>query len=84
MPYPAKLAAVALAICLMNVPFGWWRARLRKFSPSWFLAIHAPIPFAVALRYVAGLGFRWATLPLFVGAYFLGQFAGARLGRRTA
>jgi hypothetical protein len=84
MSYPAKLAAVALAICLVNLPFGWWRARLRKFSPAWFLAIHAPIPFAVLLRYLAGLGFRWATLPLFAGAYFLGQFAGARLRARAA
>jgi hypothetical protein len=84
MPHAVKLAAVALAIGLVNLPFGWWRARVRKFSPAWFLAIHAPIPFAVALRHLAGLGFRWATLPLFAGAYFLGQSAGARLRRRAA
>ena len=83
MPYPAKLALVALAIFLINVPFGWWRAGLRKLSPAWFVAIHAPIPFAVGLRYVLGIGFRWVTLPLFVGAYVLGQFAGARLGSRA-
>jgi hypothetical protein len=71
-------------VFLVNLPFGWWRAGLRKFSPSWFVAIHAPIPVAIALRLVSGLGFRWATLPLFVGAYFLGQFAGARLGSRAA
>ena len=79
MSYPAKLAVVALVICLINVPFGWWRAGLRKFSPAWFVAIHAPIPFAVGLRYLMGLGFRWVTLPLFVAAYFAGQFTGARM-----
>jgi hypothetical protein len=79
--HPAKLAAVALLVFLINLPFGWWRAGLRKFSPSWFVAIHAPIPFAIALRLISGLGFRWATLPLFVGAYFGGQFAGSRLGK---
>ena len=77
----ATLAVVVLLVFLINLPFGWWRAGLRKFSPSWFVAIHAPIPFAIALRLISGLGFRWATLPLFVAAYFGGQFTGARIGR---
>jgi hypothetical protein len=72
----------ALAIAatfLVNLPFGWWRARLRKFSPAWFVAIHAPVPIVVALRFALGLPFRWAMLPLFVAAYFGGQFVGTRL-----
>lgn len=84
MPPGAELGLVALAIFLLNLPFGWWRSGLRKLSPRWFVAIHAPIPFAVLLRHLAGLHFRWATLPLFVGAYFAGQTLGARLGRRGA
>ena len=67
------------ATFLVNLPFGWWRARLRKFSPAWFVAIHAPVPIVVALRFALGLPFRWAMLPLFVAAYFGGQFVGTRL-----
>jgi hypothetical protein len=78
------VALVALGILLVNLPFGWWRAGLRKFSPAWFVAVHAPVPLAVGLRWWAGLGFRWGLLPLFVAAYFGGQLLGSRLARRAA
>jgi hypothetical protein len=78
------IALVALGILLVNLPFGWWRSGLRKFSPAWFVAVHAPVPIAVGLRYWTGLGFRWTTLPLFVAAYFGGQYLGGRIGRRAA
>lgn len=73
---------VAAVIALMNVPFGFWRAGVRKFSPAWFVAVHAPVPLAVGLRFASGLGFRWETLPLFVAAFFGGQWLGGRLRRR--
>lgn len=79
MATPQELALVALVIFVINLPFGWWRARLRKFSPAWFVAIHAPVPLVVALRWTAGIPFEWQLLPLFVAAYFAGQFTGARL-----
>jgi hypothetical protein len=80
----ALLGLMALAIAALNVPFGYWRAGLRKFSPAWFVAIHAPIPFAVALRFAAGIPFRLSTLPVFVFAYFAGQWLGARWRKRRA
>jgi hypothetical protein len=76
------VALVAVFTFALNVPFGWWRAGLAKFSAAWFVAIHAPVPVIVALRYALGLPFRWETLPLFVAAYFGGQFVGARLRAR--
>jgi hypothetical protein len=76
------IAFVAVFTFLLNLPFGWWRAGLRKFSPAWFVAIHAPVPLIVGLRFALGLPFRWITLPLFVAAYFGGQFTGARLRLR--
>jgi hypothetical protein len=67
----------------LNLPFGYWRAGVRKFSPQWFIAVHAAVPLVIALRYSLGLPFRWSMFPLFVAAYFGGQFAGSRLrGRR--
>jgi hypothetical protein len=75
-----NLWTVAPVVLLLNLPFGFWRAGVRKFSFAWFLAIHAPIPVVVALRFWADLGFHWTTYPVMVGAYFAGQFLGARLG----
>ena len=64
---------------VINVPFGYWRAGVRKFSPRWFVAVHAAVPMVIALRFGLGLPFRWSMFPLFVAAYFGGQFAGSRL-----
>jgi hypothetical protein len=36
----------------------------------------------VLTRYALGLPFRWALLPLFIAAYFGGQFVGSRLRGR--
>jgi hypothetical protein len=79
MAAPLELAVVALGVFVINLPFGWWRAGLRRLSPAWFVAIHAPVPLVVALRWAAGIPFEWGLLPLFVAAYFAGQFTGARL-----
>ena len=45
------LWTVAAAVLLINLPFGFWRAGVRKFSPAWFVAVHAPVPLAVGLRF---------------------------------
>ena len=47
--------AVTFAVFFLNLPFGFWRAGVRKFSLPWFLAVHAPIPLVVGLR----LGSDW-------------------------
>jgi len=40
--------------------------------------VHAVVPMVILMRYAAGLPLRWDLLPLFVAAYFGGQFAGSR------
>ena len=76
---------VALAlVVLVNLPFGWWREGLRKLSPAWFLAVHAPIPLIFLVRHWLGLPWQLATLPLFLAAYFAGQWCGGRLRRAAA
>jgi hypothetical protein len=69
-------------VLVLNLPFGFWRAGVKKFSLAWFLAVHAPIPLVVGLRLWSDLGFEWTTYPLMVGAYFAGQFLGGRLRLR--
>jgi hypothetical protein len=80
----AKLAALVALIVLVNLPFGYWRAGTRKFSVAWFAAVHGAVPLVVLLRLGFGMGLRWQLLPLFVAAYFAGQFLGARLRRPAA
>lgn len=76
-----RLLPLAVAIAAVNVPFGYWRAGVRKYSRSWFVAIHAPVPLVVALRLAAGVAWRLITFPLLVAAFFVGQLLGASLRR---
>lgn len=69
----------AIIVFLLNLPFGFWRARVRKFSWQWVMAIHLPVPLIITLRFYSGLGFRFVTFPVLIGAFFLGQFAGGKL-----
>jgi hypothetical protein len=66
-------------IFLVNLPFGYWRAGVRKLSRAWFVAIHAPVVLAIGMRLLAGIPFRLATLPLFVLAFFAGQLVGGKV-----
>ncbi|MCA9727028.1 MAG: hypothetical protein KC729_05040 [Candidatus Eisenbacteria bacterium] len=74
---------VALAILIVNLPFGYWRSGVRKFSPAWFIAIHAPVPIVAGIRILAGVGWHLTTLPVLLGAYFTGQFLGNAWGKRA-
>ncbi|HEU4597780.1 MAG TPA: hypothetical protein VFS10_21815 [Pyrinomonadaceae bacterium] len=76
-----KLLLVATLVFLINLPFGYWRASVPVRSRQWFLAIHLPVPLVVALRVGSGLGWQLTSFPVLVGAFFLGQFVGAKLPR---
>ena len=75
------LLAVAIAVLLVNVPFGYWRAGKTRYSLAWFIAVHAPIPLVVALRLFSGVGWHLTTFPVLVGAYVGGQCLGGWLRR---
>ena len=72
------LAILLIFAFTINLFFGYWRANVRTLSPQWFLAIHIPIPILVGLR-VWLLGWNWVTVPAFVAAFFIGQYAGGQL-----
>jgi F0F1-type ATP synthase membrane subunit a len=74
----SNLATVALAVLVLNFPFGFWRAGVRRFTLSWFLAVHAPVPVVVGLRVLSGLGWQLSTVPVLAGAFLAGQFLGGR------
>ena len=74
-----SLWTVALLVFLINLPFGYWRASVRKLSAQWFLAVLLPVPLVIALRIYSGLGFKLISFPVIIGAFFLGQFVGGRV-----
>jgi len=74
-----NLLVVAVSVFIFNLPFGYWRANVKKFSLQWVLAVHLPVPFIIALRLLSGLGFQFITYPVLVGAFFGGQFLGKYL-----
>ncbi len=68
------LLLLAFAI---NLPLGWWRSGQRRFSPLWFLAIHASIPVLIATRFALGLPV-WM-IPAEIAFAVGGQVVGARV-----
>ncbi len=73
--------SVAALVVLLNLPFGYWRASAKKFTRPWFLAVHIPVPFVIALRIASGLGWQPATFPIMIGAFFAGQYIGGIVHR---
>jgi hypothetical protein len=74
-----KIAFVAFLVFILNIPFGYWRSKVRKFSPQWFFAIHLPVPFVILIRIYSDIGFQLYTYPILVGAFFLGQYLGGKI-----
>lgn len=64
---------------ILNLPFGFYRSGVRKYSWRWFLAIHLPIPLLLVTRLELGIG--WHILPLVFACALLGQLAGGLLRR---
>lgn len=77
-----NLILVTIFVFLFNLPFGYWRANVKKFSLQWILAIHLPVPFIIAARIYFNLGFELYTYPILVGSFFLGQYLGKYLYSR--
>ena len=73
------LWTVALLVFLLNLPFGYWRASVRKSSTPWLLALFLPVPLTIALRIYSGLGLKLTTAVAVAVAYCLGQFVGGRV-----
>ena len=74
-----KLLYVSLIVFILNIPFGYWRNNVKRFSRQWILAIHFPVPFVIALRFLSGLGFQFITYPALIGGFFAGQLLGSKI-----
>ncbi|MCL5024344.1 MAG: hypothetical protein M1497_13460 [Nitrospirae bacterium] len=63
---------------LLNLPFGYFRGKAKKYSFRWFLCIHLPIPLIFAARVLSHLDYRY--VPLFFLGALTGQLLGGRMG----
>ena len=63
---------------LVNIPFGYLRARYKKLTFMWFLYIHLPVPLVIYIRFLNGIDLTWTLAPFLFGSYFLGQFIGRK------
>jgi hypothetical protein len=70
---------VLAIIFLLNLPFGYWRGHVRRFSFPWILAVHLPVPLVITVRILGGVGWHIKTFPLLAVAYFAGQYLGGSL-----
>ncbi|CAL9068340.1 unnamed protein product [Musa banksii] len=78
-PLPAKMLAIAMLGMAANVPLGVWREHTTKFSPQWFAAVHAAVPFIAMLR--KSVMMPKTAMAITIAASILGQTIGSRAER---
>ncbi|GMI84849.1 NON HOST RESISTANCE 2B [Hibiscus trionum] len=76
---PTKVLVIGMLGMAANVPLGIWREHTKKFSPSWFVAVHAAVPFIAMLR--KSVLMPKTAIALTIGASILGQVIGSRAER---
>jgi hypothetical protein len=73
------IIVAVLIMIFINIPFGYWRVNVKRFSAQWITAIHIPVLIVVVLRFYTDIGFELYTFPVIITAYFLGQFLGSKI-----
>lgn len=76
---PTKVLVIGMLGMAANVPLGIWREHTEKFSPSWFVAIHAAVPFIAMLR--KSVLMPKSAMAFTIAASVLGQVIGSRAER---
>jgi hypothetical protein len=62
---------------LINLPFGYARAKSTRYSLRWFLFIHVPIPIIFIARTISHIELKY--IPVFALAAIIGQIAGGKM-----
>ncbi|XP_065871084.1 uncharacterized protein [Euphorbia lathyris] len=76
---PTKVLVIGMLGMAANVPLGIWREHTEKFSPSWFVAVHAAVPFIGMLR--KSVLMPKSAMAFTIAASILGQVIGSRAER---
>lgn len=77
--YLLLFSLIALAI-IVNIPLGYLRQAVQKFSFAWYFYVHISIPLIIYLRIKSG--YSWKFIPLTIGGTIIGQIIGGRIRRR--
>jgi len=80
MNVPFFLIGLILFAVIINVPLGFVRQGVEKFSFAWYFYIHISIPFIIYLRIKSG--YSWKIIPLTIAGAILGQIIGGRVRRK--
>ena len=78
-PLPEKMLVIGVLGMAANIPLGVWREHTEKFSPSWFAAVHAAVPFIGMLR--KSVLMPKTAMAFTIAASILGQVIGSRAER---
>lgn len=76
---PTKVLVIGMLGMAANVPLGIWREHTKKFSPAWFTAVHAAVPFIALLR--KSVLMPKSAMAFTIAASVLGQVIGSRAER---
>lgn len=79
-----NLTVITFAVVFINIPFGYWRANVKKFSFPWFLSVHIPVVIIIFLRIIGHIGFAFYTYIFLAGAFITGQQLGAYIRKRSS
>ena len=79
MPHVAKYICVSFVIFIINLPFGFFRVRFKRFTRPWGRCIYIPILINIFIRYVI-LDWDWTAIPYFASAAILGHILGGLWG----
>lgn len=76
--FPIKTVALISAVAFAaNLPLGALRADVDKFSPSWFLYVHASVPLIIYLR--KRYNVPRIAIPINIASAVVGQLLGGKL-----
>ena len=77
--YLLLFGLIALTIGI-NIPLGYLRQAVEKFSFAWYFYIHISIPLIIYLRVKSG--YSWKFIPLTLGGALLGQIVGGKIRKK--
>lgn len=72
-----QVLALMATSFILNLPMGVWRARIRRISPLWVVAMHAIVAILIVMRRLFHLS-PWY-IPASLSAGILAQFIGRRI-----
>jgi L-asparagine transporter-like permease len=71
------VSGIALLAAAVNIPLGYWRCSVPRFSVCWFIAVHLSVPLLYEVRVWSAVEIYW--IPIFICAAIVGQFGGGRI-----